>query len=76
MLDRAGALLLGCEREPVLVVQLFDTEEEAIRLANDTIYGLAGGVFTGSPAFTAPEILSGDPPSQASDFLTVSLTQS
>ncbi len=32
---------------PVLVVQLFDTEEDAIRLANDTIYGLAGGVFTG-----------------------------
>jgi betaine-aldehyde dehydrogenase len=31
---------------PVLVVQLFETEEEAIRLANDTIYGLAGGVFT------------------------------
>jgi len=31
---------------PVLVVQLFDTEEEAVRLANDTIYGLAGGVFT------------------------------
>jgi betaine-aldehyde dehydrogenase len=32
---------------PVQVVQLFDTEEEALRLANDTIYGLAGGVFTG-----------------------------
>jgi betaine-aldehyde dehydrogenase len=32
---------------PVLAVQLFDTEEEAVRLANDTIYGLAGGVFTG-----------------------------
>jgi len=31
---------------PVLVVQLFETEEEALRLANDTIYGLAGGVFT------------------------------
>ena len=31
---------------PVLCVQLFDTEEEAVRLANDTIYGLAGGVFT------------------------------
>ncbi len=31
---------------PVLVLQLFKTEEEAIRLANDTIYGLAGGVFT------------------------------
>ena len=34
---------------PVLAVQLFDTEEEAIHLANDTIYGLAGGVFTGDP---------------------------
>jgi betaine-aldehyde dehydrogenase len=32
---------------PVQVVQLFETEEEALRLANDTIYGLAGGVFTG-----------------------------
>jgi betaine-aldehyde dehydrogenase len=32
---------------PVQVVELFDTEEEALRLANDTIYGLAGGVFTG-----------------------------
>jgi betaine-aldehyde dehydrogenase len=31
---------------PVLVVELFDTEEEAVRLANDTVYGLAGGVFT------------------------------
>jgi betaine-aldehyde dehydrogenase len=31
---------------PVLTVQLFDTEEEAVRLANDTIYGLAAGVFT------------------------------
>lgn len=31
---------------PVLVVQLFDTEEEAVSLANDTIYGLAGAVFT------------------------------
>jgi betaine-aldehyde dehydrogenase len=31
---------------PVLVVQLFDSEEEAVRLANDTPYGLAAGVFT------------------------------
>lgn len=31
---------------PVLVVQRFKTEEEAIQLANDSIYGLAGGVFT------------------------------
>jgi betaine-aldehyde dehydrogenase len=31
---------------PVLTVQLFDTEAEAIHLANDSIYGLAGAVFT------------------------------
>jgi betaine-aldehyde dehydrogenase len=31
---------------PVLSVQLFDSEEDAVRLANDTDYGLAGGVFT------------------------------
>ncbi|MDR3541339.1 MAG: aldehyde dehydrogenase family protein [Desulfosporosinus sp.] len=31
---------------PVLVVQKFKDEQEAIALANNTIYGLAGGVFT------------------------------
>jgi betaine-aldehyde dehydrogenase len=31
---------------PVLVVIPFDTEADAIRLANDTIYGLAAGVWT------------------------------
>ncbi|MBV8582901.1 MAG: aldehyde dehydrogenase family protein [Candidatus Eremiobacteraeota bacterium] len=31
---------------PVLVVQRFKDEEEAIDVANDTIYGLAGAVFT------------------------------
>ncbi|MGA9946589.1 MAG: aldehyde dehydrogenase family protein, partial [Candidatus Cybelea sp.] len=31
---------------PVLVVQTFDNEAEAVALANDTIYGLAGAVFT------------------------------
>jgi hypothetical protein len=30
----------------VLVVIPFDSEEEAIRIANDTIYGLAGAVWT------------------------------
>jgi predicted ATPase len=34
----------------------------------------ATGVFTGSPAFTAPEILSGDPPSQASDVYALGAT--
>jgi betaine-aldehyde dehydrogenase len=35
---------------PVLVVQKFRTEEEAIRLANSTKYGLAGAVFTNDGA--------------------------
>jgi len=32
---------------PVLSVLPYDTEEEAIRIANDTVYGLAGGVWSG-----------------------------
>lgn len=32
---------------PVLAVIPFDTEDEAIRLANDSIYGLAASVWTG-----------------------------
>ncbi len=39
-----------CVREelfgPVLSVLTFDTEEEAVAIANDTPYGLAAGVFT------------------------------
>jgi len=31
---------------PVLVILTYDTEEEAIRIANDTIYGLGGGVWS------------------------------
>jgi len=31
---------------PVLTVERFTDEAEAVRLANDTVYGLAGGVFT------------------------------
>jgi gamma-glutamyl-gamma-aminobutyraldehyde dehydrogenase len=31
---------------PILTVIPFDSEEEAVRLANDTPYGLAGAVFT------------------------------
>ena len=31
---------------PVMSIIPFDTEEDAIRLANDTIYGLGGGVWT------------------------------
>lgn len=35
---------------PVLVIQKFTTEKEAIDMANDTVYGLAGGVFTNDGA--------------------------
>lgn len=35
---------------PVVTIQTFETEEEAIALANDTIYGLAGAVFTNDAA--------------------------
>ncbi|MDF2681716.1 MAG: betaine-aldehyde dehydrogenase [Brevibacillus sp.] len=35
---------------PVLVIQTFKTEEEAIELANGTPYGLAGAVFTSDVA--------------------------
>jgi predicted ATPase/serine/threonine protein kinase len=34
----------------------------------------ASGTFTGSPAFTAPEILDGDPPSQSSDVYGLGAT--
>lgn len=33
---------------PVAPVVVFDTDEEALALANDTEYGLAGGVYSGS----------------------------
>src|SRR6201998_4100557 len=33
---------------PVLCVIPFDTEEDAIRIANDSVYGLAGNVMSGS----------------------------
>ena len=32
---------------PVLVLIPYDTEDEAVRIANDTVYGLAGGVWSG-----------------------------
>jgi aldehyde dehydrogenase (NAD+) len=32
---------------PVLVVQPFEDEDDAVRIANDSIFGLSGGVFSG-----------------------------
>jgi aldehyde dehydrogenase (NAD+) len=34
---------------PVLVLMPYDDEEDAVRIANDSIYGLAGGVWSGDP---------------------------
>jgi aldehyde dehydrogenase (NAD+)/betaine-aldehyde dehydrogenase len=34
---------------PVLSIIPYDTDEEAIEIANDTIYGLAGGVWSSDP---------------------------
>ncbi|MGQ0793856.1 MAG: aldehyde dehydrogenase family protein [Deltaproteobacteria bacterium] len=31
---------------PIVAVMPFKTDEEAVRLANDTVYGLAGGIWT------------------------------
>ncbi|MFL5900406.1 MAG: aldehyde dehydrogenase family protein [Solirubrobacterales bacterium] len=31
---------------PVLAIQPYDGEDEAVRIANDTVYGLAGGVWS------------------------------
>lgn len=34
---------------PVLAIQPYEGEEDAVRIANDTAYGLAGGVWSGDP---------------------------
>ncbi len=34
---------------PVLVIQPYEGEEDAVRIANDTVYGLAGGVWSADP---------------------------
>jgi aldehyde dehydrogenase (NAD+)/betaine-aldehyde dehydrogenase len=35
---------------PVLSIIPYDSEDEAVRIANDSVYGLAGGVWSGDPA--------------------------
>jgi betaine-aldehyde dehydrogenase len=34
---------------PVLSIIPYDDEDDAVRIANDTVYGLAGGVWSGDP---------------------------
>ena len=50
ILDRCDSSMAAVHDEsfgPVLTVETFTTEDEAVAIANDTDYGLAGGVFTG-----------------------------
>ena len=34
---------------PVLSIIPYDDEDDAVRIANDTVYGLSGGVWSGDP---------------------------
>jgi acyl-CoA reductase-like NAD-dependent aldehyde dehydrogenase len=34
---------------PVLAIQAYDDEDDAVRIANDSVYGLAGGVWSADP---------------------------
>lgn len=47
---------MKCVREeifgPVIVVAKFKTEEEVLKIANDSMYGLGAAVFTGKSFFT------------------------
>jgi betaine-aldehyde dehydrogenase len=38
---------------PVLTVERFTSEEETVRLADDTVHGLAGAAWTGDEALAA-----------------------
>ncbi|GFH36066.1 aldehyde dehydrogenase family protein [Streptomyces pacificus] len=52
VLDRCDRTMRVVREEvfgPVLTVETFRTEDEAVALANDTEYGLAGGVWSGEP---------------------------
>lgn len=48
LIDVAPAMEISCEEifGPVVAVQIFDDEDDVVRRANDTIFGLASYVFT------------------------------
>ena len=49
VLDNCNTTMTCVQEEsfgPIVTVEVFDTEEEAVALGNDTIFGLAGAVWT------------------------------
>ena len=55
VLDNCDTTMYCVQEEsfgPILTVEVFDTEEEAIRIGNDTIYGLSGAVWSSDIART------------------------
>ena len=62
VLDRCTGQMSVVREEsfgPVLTVERFSTEEEALRLANDTVYGLAGAVWTTDEAKARRTVAAG-----------------
>ncbi len=52
VLDGCNAKMFCVQEEsfgPVMTVEVFDSESEAIKIGNDTIFGLSGGVWSGDP---------------------------
>jgi betaine-aldehyde dehydrogenase len=55
VLDNCNTSMYCVQEEsfgPILTVEVFDTEEEAIKIGNDTIYGLSGAVWSSDIART------------------------
>ncbi len=50
---------------PVLAIQPYDGEDDAVRIANDTVYGLAGGVWSADQDRAIARRASGSAPGRS-----------